>query len=351
MYVIIIMSENRDEKRLKKQESIKMKKTIIQCVTAVLCTALVGLSCSTGITKIADAKKQAAESAPAASSSAAADDSAAPADDGTVVPVDDGAVPADDGTVAPVDDGTAAPADDGTASAGDNTAAPAGSTDTKSGVPSTPAEIVNYYNTAMNKVISSKAGYTKKRTTVLGELEGAGPIMKIDVAKQAVYDFLGVGDLTYTNKKGEAKFLSKAALTTADVKDAKCTANGNIYTITLTLADGKSIANDSQKTDNASLKRTGLFVGSDDKSEYDYKSAVNIYMGLKNSEDTDITAVDETTSKTTVTLTVDSTTGKVTSYKASWHWDATLTGVKYLIVKINGIGHADSSVSISNFQW
>ncbi len=337
-----------------------MKKTIIQCVTAVLCTALIGLSCSGGINKVADAKKQAAESAGTAGTSqtAGTDDGsfadAAPADDGTAAPADDGtAAPVDDGTAAPADDGTAAPADDGTAApAGDSTAAPAGdSTDAKSNVPSTPAEIVNYYNTAMNKVISSKAGYTKKRTTVLGQLEGAEAIMKIDVAKQAVYDFLGVGDLTYTNKKGEAKFLSKAALTAADVKDAKCTANGNIYTITLTLADGKSIANDSQKTDNASLKRTGLFVGSDDKSEYDYKSAVNIYMGLKNSEDTDITAVDETTSKTTITMTVDSTTGKVTSYKAAWHWDATLTGVKYLIVKINGIGHADSSVTISNFQW
>lgn len=332
-----------------------MKKTVIQCITAVLCTVLVGLTCSTGITKIADAKKQAAENAgPAASSSVSADDgTAAPADDGTVTPADDGTVvPTDDDTAAPADDGTVAPADDGTAApAGDNTAAPAGSTDTKSSVPSSPAEIISYYNTAMNKVISSKAGYTKKRTTVLGELEGAGPIMKIDVAKQAVYDFLGVGDLSYTNKKGEAKFLSKAALTAADVKDAKCTANGNIYTITLTLADGKSIANDSAKTDNSPLKRSGLFVGADDKSEYDYKSAVNIYMGLKNSEDTDITAVDETTSKTTITMTVDSTTGKVTSYKASWHWDATLTGVKYLIVKIDGIGHADSSVSISNFQW
>ena len=332
-----------------------MKKTIIQCITAVLCTALVGLSCADGIGKIADAKKQSAESAGPAASSASAGTSDGSSFD--AVPTDDGmAAPVDDGTAAPTDDGTAAPADSGSSSdtsSSSGTAASSGSTAdaAKSSVPSSPAEIISYYNTAMNKVISSKAGYTKKRTTVLGQLEGAEAIMKIDVAKQAVYDFLGVGDLTYTNKKGEAKFLSQAALTAADVKDAKCTANGNIYTITLTLADGKSIANDSQKTDNAPLKRTGLFVGSDDKSEYDYKSAVNIYMGLKNSEDTDITAVDETTSKTTVTMTVDSSTGKVTSYKASWHWDATLTGVKYLIVKINGIGHADSSVSISNFQW
>lgn len=336
-----------------------MKKTIIQCVTAALCAISVAVTGSSVVGKMAEAKVKAAEAQaknPAAvstdSSSTGSDDSYAPAGDVSTDTSTDTAAPADDGSSASTD--TAAPSDDSStaAPAGDsNTAAPAGDNKAGSTAPSAKADIIKYYNTAMNKVVSSKAGYTKVRHTDLTKLEGAEAIMKIQIAADAVNDFLGVGDTKYVNKKGEAKFLSQAALTDADVKDAKCVPNGNIYTITLTLADGKSVANDSQKTDNASLKRSGLFVGADDKSEYDYKSAVNIYMGLKNSEDTDIKAVDETTSKTTITIKVDSTTGNVQELNASWHWEAALEKVKYTIISVSGTGIADSSVKITGFQF
>lgn len=332
-----------------------MKKTLIQCITAALCVIALALTSTGAVGKLAEAKIAAAE-AQAKNGGAAVSTS-----DGTVVPTDDGSyAPVDDGTstdVAPADDGTAAdvtPADDGSSTAAPSTSdSTASSTGDKAGsnAPSSKADIIKYYNTAMNKVVSSKAGYKKVRHTDLTKLEGAEAIMKIKIAADAVNDFLGVGDKEYINKKGEAKFLSQAALTEADVKDAKCVPNGNIYTITLTLADGKSIANDSQKTDNGSLKRSGLYVGADDKSEYDYKSAVNIYMGLKNSEDTDIKAVDETTSKTTITIKVDSATGNVQSLNASWHWEAALEKVKYTIISVSGTGIADSSVAITNFQY
>ena len=332
-----------------------MKKTLIQCITAALCVIALALTSTGAVGKLAEAKIAAAE-AQAKNGGAAVSTS-----DGTVVPTDDGSyAPVDDGTAAdvtPTDDGTAAdvtPADDGSSTAAPSTSdSTASSTGDKAGsnAPSSKADIIKYYNTAMNKVVSSKAGYKKVRHTDLTKLEGAEAIMKIKIAADAVNDFLGVGDKEYINKKGEAKFLSQAALTEADVKDAKCVPNGNIYTITLTLADGKSIANDSQKTDNGSLKRSGLYVGADDKSEYDYKSAVNIYMGLKNSEDTDIKAVDETTSKTTITIKVDSATGNVQSLNASWHWEAALEKVKYTIISVSGTGIADSSVAITNFQY
>ena len=332
-----------------------MKKTLIQCITAALCVIALALTSTGAVGKLAEAKIAAAE-AQAKNGGAAvstSDGTAAPTDDGSYAPVDDGTST----DVAPADDGTAAdvtPADDGSSTAAtpsdSGTATPAGDK-AGSNAPSSKADIIKYYNTAMNKVVSSKAGYKKVRHTDLTKLEGAEAIMKIKIAADAVNDFLGVGDKEYINKKGEAKFLSQAALTEADVKDAKCVPNGNIYTITLTLADGKSIANDSQKTDNGSLKRSGLYVGADDKSEYDYKSAVNIYMGLKNSEDTDIKAVDETTSKTTITIKVDSTTGNVQSLNASWHWEAALEKVKYTIISVSGTGIADSSVAITNFQY
>lgn len=330
-----------------------MKKTIIQCVTAVLCTALVGLSCSNGLGKIADAKKEAAEKQPASSQASAvvsdngstnsSSDVVAPSDNGETTPTDGGeTTPADNGETTPTDGGETTPAND--SKPADNK--PAGST-----APSSKADIIKYYNTAMNKIVSSKAGYTKVRHTDLGQLEGAEAIMKIKIAADAVNSFLGVGDTKYVNKKGEAKFLSNAALTEADVKDAKCTDNGGIYTITLTLADGTSKADASTKVDNGSLKRSGLFVGNDDKDAYDYKSAVNIYLGLNNSGDASVQAVSEKTSKTTITIKVDSKTGNVSSVDASWHWDADLTKVKYTIVTVSGTGHADSTVKISGFQF
>jgi len=338
-----------------------MKKTIIQCVTAVICVIALALSSTTAIGKLAEAKVKTAE-AEAKSPSAVVNTDDGNGGSAAVDPTtgDDGSATADPATG---DDGSATAdpaADDTTAgdssSTGDTTGTAAGGATggaaaTGSNAPSSKADIIKYYNTAVNKAISSKAGYTKTRHTDLGQLEGADAIMKFQVAADAVNSFLGVGDTKYVNKKGEAKYLSQAALTEADVKDAKCVPNGDIYTITLTLADGKSVANDSTKTDNSPLKRSGLFVGNDDKSEYDYKSAVNIYVGLKNSEDTDIGAVEETTSKTTITIKVNSKTGNIQSYNASWHWDANLTDVKYLFVKISGIGHADSSVAISGFQF
>ena len=311
-----------------------MKNTVIKCITSLVCVIALAVTGMTCIGKIADASVEAAKK----EAEAVKNGTVAVADQtgtDTSADVAGDVVPAD--PAAPADD-PAAPADPAKPAEG-------------SSVPTAAADILKVYNDAINKAISSKAGYTKKRTTNLGQLEGAEAIMKISIARDAVYDFLGVGDNTYTNKKGEAKFLSAASLTAADVSKATCTEAGGVYTISLTLKDGKSSANDSGKVDNSPLKRSGLFVGVDDKSEYDYKSAVNIYMGLKNSEDTDIQAVEETTSKTTVTMKVDAKTGKIVSLNAAWHWDASLTKVKYTIITVSGIGHADSSVAISGFQY
>lgn len=324
-----------------------MKKTIIQCITAILCTVLVGVSCSNGIEKIADAKKEAAEKQPTisqTSSDVSDNNSSAPSDNTD-------AAPSDSTDATPTDSTDATPSDSTDSTPGDATdSKPADGDATGSTAPSSKADIIKYYNTAMNKVVSSKAGYTKVRHTDLGQLEGAEAIMKIKVAADAVKSFLGVGDTKYVNKKGEAKFLSQASLTEADVVDAKCTDNGGIYTITLTLADGTSKADGSTKTDNASLKRSGLSVGNDDKDIYDYKSAVNIYLGLNNADGASVQAVSEKTSKTTITIKVDSKTGNISSLDASWHWDAELTKVKY-VVTVSGIGHADTSVKITDFQY
>ena len=53
--------------------------------------------------------------------------------------------------------------------------------------PSSKAEIVEFYNNAINKVVSDKAGYTKQRTTTISELD-AGKYT--DTAGDIVKEFL-----------------------------------------------------------------------------------------------------------------------------------------------------------------
>ena len=206
------------------------------------------------------------------------------------------------------------------------------------------------YNKAVNKVITSKAGYTKTRTTNLGTLEGAEAIMKIKVAKDAVYGFLGVGTKTYTNNKGSASYLSTASLKDADIKSAKCEkVNGDVYKFTFTLADGTSTAPNG--SDSSPLQRCGLYVGTGDKSEYDHKNAANIYTGINGADGASVQSVKETTSGATVVAQIDVKTGKLISLNVKWNWNVDLTKVKYTIVTISGKGKADSTVSISNIKW
>ena len=211
------------------------------------------------------------------------------------------------------------------------------------------AEIISAYNKAINKAVSDKAGYTKKRTTNLGTLKGAEGIMKFSVVKDTVYNFLGVGTKEYSNDKGSAKYLSQASLKDADIKSAKCESlGGDTYKITLNLADGSSSAPNG--SDSSPLKRCGIFVGSGDKSEYDYKNADNIYVGINNADDASVKSVSENTSNAVITAKINLKTGKISSLNVSWKWHVNLNNVKYYLT-ISASGDADTTVSIDSFKW
>lgn len=112
----------------------------------------------------------------------------------------------------------------------------------------------------MNKVISSKAGYSKTRSTKLNKLD-AGALSNMGVVKNAVSGFLGVGDKTYTNAKGKSEFMSTAGLKAADVKSASYTLSGGKYTYTLVLNNGSSYA------DSANKRIIRLLTGAESSSE------------------------------------------------------------------------------------
>lgn len=330
-----------------------MKKTIWTSITAIICVLLVSLSLKDGITKVADAKVEAASMAAEAAGNNGGMDAGLDAgldmggslDSG----MDAGAVTPDAGT----DAGTATP-DAGTATPDAGTATPdagnAGATDANK-APTAPAEIVNYYNNAINKVISEKAGYKKARVTEMKTLEG-GALLKIQLVVDMVNDFLGVGTTDYENKKGKAEFLSKASLTVADLTAAKCDVNGDVYTITLGLKNGQSQASASGSSDTSPLQRSGLYVGKGDKKAFDYKSSENIHTAINGVENTSAETAKEQVTNAKIVATINSKTGQMTGLTVSWDWSVQLTTIKYTVVSVKAAnGTATSTVKVSNFQW
>lgn len=328
-----------------------MKKTIWTSITAIICVLLVSLSLKDGVKKIADAKVEAASIAAESAGNNGGMDAGLDAglDMGGSLDVgtDAGTVTPDAGT----DAGTATP-DAGTATPDAGTATPdAGAKPDENKAPTAPAEIVNYYNNALNKVINEKVGYKKARVTDLKTLEG-GKLLEIELVVEMVNDFLGVGTTDYENKKGKAEFLSKASLTVADLTAAKCDVNGDVYTITLGLKNGQSQASASGSSDNTPLQRSGLYVGKGDKKAFDYKSSENIHTAINGVDNCTAESAKEQVTNAKIVATINSKTGQMTGLTVTWDWAVQLTNIKYTVIPVKTAnGTATSTVKVSNFQW
>ncbi len=169
---------------------------------------------------------------------------------------------ADETTAADVEETTEAEetseaVEETTAAEGETTTAAEGETTTEAAAkkPESTAEVVEYFNTAVNKVKSSAKSVQQKNVT---NYLAASPT--VPSVLNGVYKMLG-GDewldgMLVSNSQGAATFSTKAdikhgfpvedqtwgsKLTAADVKSATCTEKNGVYTITiLTKADGKS---------------------------------------------------------------------------------------------------------------
>ncbi len=338
-----------------------MKSTIFQCITAIICVVAISLSLSSGLGKVAEAKIEGSKSAATA---AGADDAlAAEMDDffGDDMGIgDDSAAAGDASTDATAGDAATDAAGDTATDAAGNTAtggeaaAPgnaAGNAAATSSAPKSAADITAYYNDAINKVISSKAGFKKTRKTIMNKLDG-GAILKIQLVADMVNQFLGVGETQWDNEKGKQENLSKASLTASDVKSATCVDKNGIYTITLALKDGSSQASASGNSDTSPLGRSGLYAGKGDKIAFDYKNSENFYTAINNVENTSTGNATEQVKDAKIVITVDSKTGKIATFAASWNWSVKLEPVKYRIVTIDqATGDASTMVKITDFKW
>lgn len=328
-----------------------MKKTVIQCVTALLCVIAVAVTSVISVGKISTAKVDAAKAA-AANSSTSGDPSTDPSGN----PSADPSAPADPSADPSATDPSNAA--DPSATDPSNPASPAtpsaskpGTSGTASKVPSTAADIAAYYNAAVNKAVNSKAGFSKKRVTSISNLNG-GKLMEMKIVVDTVNDFLGVGTTNYKNTKGKVGEISKASLSANDISSPTCKQNGDNYVITMTLKNGTSKASSAGKSDSTALARTGLYSGVGDKKAYDYKNAGNIFDGLNNADGASVESVVENNKNIKITATINSKTGNLVSLHISYDWDVALTKVKYTIVTIkSATGDAKTSVDFTNFVF
>ncbi len=328
-----------------------MKKTVIQCVTALLCVIAVAVTSVISVGKISTAKVDAAKAA-AANSSTSGD----PSTDPSANPSADPSAPADPSADPSATDPSNAA--DPSATDPSNPASPAtpsaskpGKSGTASKVPSTAADIAAYYNAAVNKAVNSKAGFSKKRVTSISNLNG-GKLMEMKIVVDTVNDFLGVGTTNYKNTKGKVGEISKASLSANDISSPTCKQSGDNYVITMTLKNGTSKASSAGKSDSTALARTGLYSGVGDKKAYDYKNAGNIFDGLNNADGASVESVVENNKNIKITATINSKTGNLVSLHISYNWDVALTKVKYTIVTIkSATGDAKTSVDFTNFVF
>lgn len=330
-----------------------MKKTVIQCVTALLCVIAVAVTSVISVGKISTAKVDAAKAAasnPSASGEPSADPSADPSVD-PAAPADPSADPSATDPSATDPSNPASPAATDPASPATPSAAKPSKSGTASKVPSTAADIAAYYNAAVNKAVNSKAGFSKKRVTSISNLNG-GKLMEMKIVVDTVNDFLGVGTINYKNTKGKVGEISKASLSANDISSPTCKQSGNNYVITMTLKNGTSKASSAGKSDSTALARTGLYSGVGDKKAYDYKNAGNIFDGLNNADGASVESVVENSKNIKITATINSKTGNLVSLHISYNWDVALTKVKYTIVTIkSATGDAKTSVDFTNFVF
>lgn len=219
-----------------------MAKKLIAILLALTVVVFAFAAC--GDTKGAETTTEATEAADVTTEAPAAETTAASADATTEAPADATTAAPAETTAAPADATTAAPAATTTAAAEATTAA--------AKAPQTKAEIVAYFNTAINKVKPSAKSVTQNYS----KISLAGPTT-LPSAVSGILRLLGgadkfIGDQLAKNSDTSKHTIDKSAfpveteswsskLTEADVKSATCTESNGVYTITITtVADGKT---------------------------------------------------------------------------------------------------------------
>lgn len=243
------MDENKVVETTENKSDIKG--TIIKCVAAIVCVAILMVTLAQSVTKLTENNVKVAEVLASANAGSGSVDTNAPAVDNstsTDAPVVDDSTSTD----APVaDDSTATDAPEADAPEAD---APAADADKGSKMPSGKEEIVKYFNTAVNgvktgaKTVEQKevTNYLAGKTTISSGIQSIYKMLGGDDWLDGMLRENSQGAATYTGDQIKAKFPVEgeayaSKLTAADVSNATCTEANGVYTIKITtLGDAKS---------------------------------------------------------------------------------------------------------------
>jgi hypothetical protein len=209
--------------------------------------------------------------------------------------------------------------------------------------------ILEYYNTAVNKAVDAKVGFNKVRY-VDNEKLNAGILLK--TFGDVMYQFMGIGaenrytmDVTKGQWESDLphQYLRKSTLSESDITKATCTENGEEYTIVFNVKGGNSYADKKSKSNNSPIDKCGICVGDGDKSYFDHKTAVVIYDAID-----DILGgakVSESYDNATVKAVINSTTGNLVSLTVEYNIDVE--------IDVAGGGNATGSAHIfyKNFKY
>lgn len=245
------MDENKVVETNSEENKTDIKGTIIKCVAAIVCVAILMVTLAQSVTKMTENNVKVAEVLASANGGSASVDADAPVVDdstSTDAPVVDDSTATD----APVvDDSTATDAPTADAPTAD---APADNADKGSKKPSTKAEIISYFNTAVNgvktgaKAVEQKGvtNYLAGKTTISSGIQSIYKMLGGDDWLDGMLRDNSQGAATYTGADIKAKFPVEgeayaSKLTAADVSNATCTEANGVYTIKITtLGDAKS---------------------------------------------------------------------------------------------------------------
>lgn len=360
-------------KENKKPMDANVKATIIRCISAVLCVAIVICGSSVISNKANKNKLEIAQSVNGGNAAAdnGSTDSADPASDGTTADpaAADSGVTGDEtqkdtaaadtaaDTAASADSGSSAsaePAQSSSSSSSSSSAAKPSSSSSTASKAKTTAEIISIYNAATKKAVDAKVPFQKSRTTTEKKFD-AGAVLK--GMKKIVYQFMGVGsDNQFSEnvtkeeaKENYFKYLQASRLTAADVTSATIKESNGTSTITLNLKNGASTVSNGKlasAVNNTALDKCGIAQGKEDKSYWDHKNAENIYAAIDEVPGCTSANISESYSGATVTLVVNAN-GQMTSMVVKFNFKAEMSKV----MGSSGTAEAASVVTMNNFKW
>ena len=215
--------------------------------------------------------------------------------------------------------------------------------------PTEAADIIAYYNTAINKAYDARVGFNKERYTD-NETLNAGFLLK--TFGNLIYSFMGIGaENRYTMDvtKGDwtddvpHHYLRKSTLSAADVTKATCTDDNGKFTITLNVKGGTSKASKSEKWTKAPIDKCGICVGDADKSYFDHKTAPVIYSAI--GEVLSSAVIEESYSNAKVVAVIDSATGNLVTLTVEFDIS--------VVIDAAGGGNATGSTHVlyKNFKY